>query len=41
LNLGTVGSSAALTAILVVLIGYTLIEQRKLAQRPVLALDEV
>jgi uncharacterized membrane-anchored protein len=39
LNLGTVGSSAALTAILLVLIGYTLITQRKLAQQPVPALE--
>jgi uncharacterized membrane-anchored protein len=41
LNLGTVGSSAALTAILVALIGYMLIQQRRLAQRPVPALEEV
>jgi uncharacterized membrane-anchored protein len=40
LNLGTVGSSAALTAILLALIGYTLIKQWKLAQRPVPALEE-
>ncbi|MBV8539277.1 MAG: hypothetical protein JO063_01545 [Pseudonocardiales bacterium] len=40
LDLGTVGSSAALTTVLLSLIGYTLIMQRKLARRPVPALDE-
>jgi uncharacterized membrane-anchored protein len=39
LNLGTVGSSATLAAILLILIGYTLRTQRKLTQRPVPALE--
>ncbi|HEY6424918.1 MAG TPA: hypothetical protein VIY28_17105 [Pseudonocardiaceae bacterium] len=37
LNLGTVGTSATLTAILLVLIGYTLVKQRKQAETSVLA----
>jgi uncharacterized membrane-anchored protein len=41
LNLGTVGSSAALTAMLFVLIGYTLVRQRQLAQREIPALGGV
>ncbi|MGH3719455.1 MAG: COG4705 family protein [Pseudonocardiaceae bacterium] len=41
LNLGTVGSSAALTAILLALIGYTLTTQRKPARQPVHALEEI
>lgn len=39
LNLGTVGSSAALAAILVALIGYTIVQQRRPAQEPVAALE--
>jgi uncharacterized membrane-anchored protein len=39
LNMGTVGSSAALTAILLLLIGYTLIKQRKLTQGAVRAVE--
>jgi hypothetical protein len=39
LNLGTVGSSAALTAVLLGLIGYTLAKQRQLAQQPVPAFE--
>jgi uncharacterized membrane-anchored protein len=41
LNLGTVGTSATLTAILLVLIGYTLVKQRKPVEQPVSPLERV